>query len=508
MDGLGSDAVRVLHAVVLPLALVVLGLQAANLAMLPPSKDGVHNVTFAYNLLRHGTFSRQRAEGDVKPSMYREPSWPALLAMAMAVHPGIDLDRDSKGCIVHGESACVAKVAQLKLVNVVLWVVTAYLAALAAFVFTASVPAAVGVFLLVSFSIGLGLEANRFYSEIAAAVTVLAISLALARAARPSAGIGWFAAVGALAGLLMLTKAVYQPFALVAAGALAALGGWRGLAARRIALQLGVLLGCTLLVAGPWMLRNALHFGTVSISGRQHNLLFRANLSRLPAAAYPAAFLFFTPEEPWLDGARARLLTPERTVLVDDRHPEGAYQRGHDRIRELKREARASGASWDALARAEALVSIRAHWVGYLAASLPLGWRAIFAEQGWGVHAVDGAADAWAAAPVRFALAPKTPRSRLVLSLGLFAAFLGVGAMSLGRRAPLGLFLLPAAYGYVAYVMTSHAWPRFTVPLLPVFAVCAGVAGWGLVRHAQALAGERGAPLPAEPPQEPRGDGR
>ncbi len=472
-----------LHALLAPLALLAFAGQVLTLSAAPPAKDGLHNITFAHHLAAHGSFSRSRSD-DPQPSNYREPLWPALLALGIAVHPGLEAGDDTGPCLWAGEPRCVERVAQLKLLNVIALLAAAWLAAAAAFRLTRRVLPGLLAFALVAFSVTLGREADRFYSEVvgAAAVGALALGALVAAQARPSFGRGL--GVGALAGLAMLAKAIYQPFPVVLAAALAWTWWRRGARPGAAAACAALLLGA-LLVAGPWMLRNQLRFGSVSISAREHNLLFRADLGALPFRDYAAALVWFAPNASFLRDARSALRESGRVRLLDDDDPEGAYQRGHDRLRALKREP---GGDWDARARAEALATIRADPVGYLGMSGPLAWRGLFVESGWGVEAPEpGQGLAERAFGLRLPglrLPPGGGDSRLASSLLLFGAFAACAVHWLRRaRWEALVFLLPALYGYVVYVMVSHMWVRFAVPLLPILCVCLAVVAWAGLRR-------------------------
>ena len=74
--------------------------------------------------------------------------------------------------------------------------------------------------------------------------------------------------------------------------------------------------------------------------------------------------------------------------------------------------------------------------------------------------------------------------ARLASSLLLFGAFAACALHWLRRgRWDALVFLLPALYGYAVYVMVSHMWVRFAVPLLPVLCVCLAVLVWGALRR-------------------------
>lgn len=487
VDALREDRRSVLHAALAVLAVFAFTLHGLNLSYAPPAKDGVHYLTAAYNLVAHGTFSRARRPNP-EPGHYREPLWPAVLAAGIWLHPSIDTDVDSGPCIYQGEGACVGKVSQLKLLSVVLMLGAAWLAALAAFAFTGWVVPAVVAFGMVAFSLGLGREANRFYSEPAGAATLAALSLGLLHAARRPPPWSGALGVGALAGLACLTKAIFQPLLLLLPVLLAGVWAADG-APRRRWLRSGalVLLG-GLLVAGPWMLRNQIRFGSPAISGRQHNLLYRAGLSELPFSAYGDAFLYFTPEVFPLRARRQAAVESGTVRLLDNHHPEGAYQAGHARLMVIKREAAASGRDWDGMAREKALEQIRDHPLGYLLMSAPLAWHGIFAEYGWGIEpgptGEPQARALWGVPPLRFQLPARNPEAQFLSSLLLFGSFVAcLGAAALRRRLDLALYLLPAAYGFACYVLVSHMVTRFSVPFLPTFAVCTVVVGDALVRR-------------------------
>ena len=75
-------------------------------------------------------------------------------------------------------------------------------------------------------------------------------------------------------------------------------------------------------------------------------------------------------------------------------------------------------------------------------------------------------------------------RGTLASSLLLFGAFAACALHWLRRaRWEALVFLLPALYGYAVYVMVSHMWVRFAVPLLPSLCVCLALVAWAVLRR-------------------------
>jgi 4-amino-4-deoxy-L-arabinose transferase-like glycosyltransferase len=89
-------------------------------------------------------------------------------------------------------------------------------------------------------------------------VLELSAVLAVLRARRPGAGVGWVVAAGALCGLAFLTRANALALVLVLALALREPGSLRSIRAWRAPALLVV---CAALVVAPWTIRNAVEFG-------------------------------------------------------------------------------------------------------------------------------------------------------------------------------------------------------------------------------------------------------
>jgi hypothetical protein len=163
---------------------------------------------------------------------------------------------------------------------------------------------------------------DRSLSELAAAAILVWAAIAAVRAVDRSRARDW-AVVGALLGLLALTKASFLYVALVFLPLLMLLRWWRALASPRMLLRdLAVSVVALALVVTPWMGRNLQEFGTFGISDRGGLAIwFRVTWNDATAEELRGAWVYFAPLP--TQPALARVLD----VDLDDFRGDGALRR-------------------------------------------------------------------------------------------------------------------------------------------------------------------------------------
>ena len=428
----------------------------------PLSKeDQNHWVTMAATTSHHGTMSRFVHPTDrvFAPTSYREPLYPALLALQMWLHP--DLRDLSVAEIDNDQEGHPALTALQYPQNVVQWT-TSVLAVAVAWTLTGS-PLASGVAgSLVLLSRNLVRETSIFRNEGLAAMLLTATSLALALAFRRRRA-RVFALAGALGGLLALTKAVFGYFWIAppaAAGYLAWRLGWDR---RRTAAGVGAFLIGFAIVVAPWMARNYVHFGRAYIAERGGVVLYlRALYDQMEPDEFRASFIIAL----WpIEFARERLqplIHPSSYRRLLRENSDGFYQSALARRAELIEEHAGDQVAADDAQVAEALALVAAHPMGHLRASLPLGLGGIFVERDL----------KWSR--------PKIPG--VEVSVVLFVSFWILCGVAIWRARPVLLAaVLPALFGWGFYTLLSHNIPRYNqiaLPILYVSVVVLGVEVW------------------------------
>lgn len=453
------------------LALSVVALAWGNGRNLPDKQavqsDARAYTTLAVNLWRHGVFSLD--EADVThpvPTQYREPGYPAFLALAIGTQS--DLRRKPMEKFhSHG-----SEIRSLKRAGLVLYV------AMSALIFAlvrgsgGSRAAAFGAGLLVALSRGSQDLLATTLSEHLSMVAMAAVSLALIGLARkPGTGL---AALGGLAlAVLVLTKTVFQLFLPLALAWVWGCGRSRASSTRWIAVA-AFAVGYVLPI-GAWKLRNAAHFGnTALVAGRSGVVLMtRALKDTMTADERRAAWIYWMPE-----GEEKRRCAisafgnrfEEVTRRLDRSWP-GSYYRQARAERDALFETGDAGPLFyrevDRQLARRALDIMRRNVGAHVALTPAFAWRCLFADRGlqlcWPFE--------WKwDAPLRWT------------ALWAGGLFLGV-LLSVIRRDPRPLALaLPSLFLLGAQALMTHCIPRYGLGLVPFGTGALALVGDTVVR--------------------------
>lgn len=438
-------------------------------------RDQLHYVAMAANLRESGTLSLDLvppAGARPRPSSYREPLYPALLALAMRLHPELR-ERSVVELVSANRGGGHEALRDLLWLQLGLLYLSGLLAGLLFWKLSRNAWLSVLTPLPVWYSTALRFEAGYHMSEPLAACLVTATGLGLLVAFErrlPAA----FAGAGLLSGLLALTKAVFAYFWLPVLVATAYLAWRRGWDRRRTVAGLLAFLLAFGAVVGPWLVRNQIHFGRAHIAGRGgFNLYLRSVFDTMGPREYLGAFLVYTPGS-WVRELRAQLFGDDelRRLDPDERSPHAFIASALRRQSELLALV-GDPARVDRILRDEALRRILADPLAHLAVSVPLGVRGIFAE--------------------RVRTSTPIPVPALVMGLILFGSSAALWLWACARADPrwLGVLLAPA-FCWTFYTLFTQGNARYSAVSLPVYYVCAIWAGRaGYRRAARALRGRR-----------------
>lgn len=401
----------------------------------PPAGDAAQYLSFAYNLHRYGVFSHEEEKDGAlpAPSAYREPGYPAILALCILMSPRLQEMR-------------MADLFQQDL-QPRLWPFKAMQAVLlmaASFVAMAIVQQVTGHRLLSWLALALvGLDGtlqaanNVLLSEPLIVLLLSAFTLCAINVARSGTYLH-FAAAGVMLGLLALTRASFLYLGIAAAALLAGLAYRMPRHRRRLTTGLAVALLCALGLVAPWMARNAIQLGRVFLTERAGTILtIRAELNTMTAREYMAAFLYWT-NSPFL---RYRLLPELFGEGAADRlgagGPEDLGQIARRRRQQVYEEVR-SRPQADAALQHEALAKILRHPLRHMAVTLPVAYRGIFVAR------------------------------TAALSFALWACLFVAGYVGLRRRdAPTMAALLPALFCFAFHALATHNIPRYNFIAIP-----------------------------------------
>lgn len=409
--------------------------------------DARHNLAMAYNHFKYGVVSDLRIDSpEITPTYRREPLY--SLALSGVLQAIADPQTTTQECLITPEPACEELQLQLQWFNIG-WLLALTLATyLAGRLILGDNAAPYIAALLVGFAPGFTEAINNFYTELAAALPLLILATFLYLAVTRRQWQKYAIAAGCAFAALMLTKAVFFYFGVILLGAFMLYAcqqrSWQPL-------KMGVtILLVAYAIAGVWMTRNYLYFGTAKIAGRGGEVLaIRAKFSEMSWTEYRASFLAYTPNygEPLLE----RFFKPEDYARFDRANPEGFYRSTKNRISAMRLEDDEAKVfqqqKIDDFLKQESLAKIKQNWAKHLALTATFAYRGSFIKM--------------------FAENSVVP-VRLVYIVSLFIVL----ALAL-KHQDIGIlfFLLPALFSYGIHAFASHYISRFSVPLIPCLAI-------------------------------------
>ena len=433
--------------------------------------DARHNLAMAYNHFQYGVVSDLRIDSpDVTPTYRREPLYSLVLSGVLTAIA--DPETTTQKCLIEPEPACETLQLKLQWFNLG-WLLALTLATfLAGRIILGDNVAPYIASLLVGFAPGFTEAINNFYTELAAALPLLILATSLYLCLTRHQWQKYAIAAGCAFAALMLTKAVFLYFGVILALAFTLYAcqqrSWKPLKMAVTTLLIAYA------IAGVWMTRNYLYFGTAKISGRGGEVLaIRAKFSEMNWTEYRASWLAYTPNygEPLLE----KFFQPEDYARFDRANPEGFYRSTKNRISEMREsdvvQRIFQQQQIDEALKQESIDKIKQNWLKHLALTGTFAYRGsfikMFAENSM--------------VPVRlFYIAS------LFLVSGLALKYRDVGMV---------FFLLPAWFSFGIHAVASHYISRFSVPLIP----CLAIAFCLLIIRYRPKLGQKKRPLKSQP---------
>jgi 4-amino-4-deoxy-L-arabinose transferase-like glycosyltransferase len=436
---------------------------ARQLTEAPIVDDAAHNLRMAVNLAHHGTMSMSRS-APYKASMYREPVPVFFNAVAVIMIDAIYGTAPDTAYFA-GERARLLKyldVAWMLILSLAVFAATRALTSSFAMAFICMLAVSIKLPLVIS---GLsGLEFDRLRSELPTAALLVIGSLLLSAGWKHGNPL-WTVVAGIAFGMLALVKAsfLYVFAGVVLIIVVSAAMQWVRARDRRATLRGLLLLSGFAIAVAPWMCRNYLQFGTITIAERGGGVLaIRVMKDQMTLQEYIGSFyvwaphglqplvgaaLGFSPDDLERGGRLQRLnRRPTSDFFADDKVWEKAgrpdrvvsyYRKARAAHVQLKNELTARGedpAQSDAILQERSLAYIREQPWRHLALMIPMLWRgALFAFP--------------------------------VLAFTLWHAVRR-------RNWALARFALPAFGLVMFYALFSHFIPRYGAPVFPVAIVC------------------------------------
>lgn len=433
-------AIRTGLALLLAIAVVINAVDEIQPA--PVEADARQHLTMAYNIFQYGVISDVTTDQPgIPPTYRREPLYPIVLAGVLKIIA--DPETLRLNCLLDAEPDCQSVQAKLQGFNLGLLLALVFATFLAARIVMGGAIAPWLAALLVGVSPALVDAVHSFYTEIPAALALLIGSTSLYLTASKSRWLGAAIAAGVAFGALMLIKAVFFYFGVILALGIFVLVKWQRV---RHLLRAGLV---TLLVAyaiaGIWMTRNFVQFGTAAIAGRSGEILaIRAEFSTMTWREYGASFLAYTPNygEPLLQ----QFFQPQDYERFDRENPNGFYRRAKDRYAAMS-QSPTIYSTVDAQLETDSISLIRQNWLKHLALTATFAYRGAFLK-----------------------LVPEN--SLVPTRLFYIGSMLIVLGWALGQgHVSLLLFLLPSLYSYGIHAVATHYIPRYSEPLIPCLAI-------------------------------------
>lgn len=409
--------------------------------------DARHNLAMAYNHFKYGVVSDLRTDSrDVTPTYRREPLYSLVLSGVLTTIA--DPQTTTQKCLTIPEPACESLQLKLQWFNLG-WLLALTLATwLAARIILGNNFAPYLASLLVGFAPGLTEAINNFYTELAAALPLLILATFLYLCVTRKSWQKYAIAAGCAFAALMLTKAVFLYFGVILALAFIFYAcqqrSWQPL---KMAVKILLI---AYAIAGVWMTRNYLYFGTAKIAGRGGEVLaIRAKFSEMSWTEYRASWLAYTPNygKPLLK----RWFEPEDYARFDRANPAGFYRSTKNRITAMREDDVVKKVyqqqELDDSLKEESIIKIRQNWLKHSALTATFAYRGSFIKM--------------------FA-----ENSMVPVRLFYIASLFVVSGLALKYRdVGIAFFLLPAWFSFGIHAVASHYISRFSVPLIPCLAI-------------------------------------
>ncbi|MBN1571778.1 MAG: hypothetical protein JW984_01140 [Deltaproteobacteria bacterium] len=404
----------------------------------------------AFNLGRHGTLSMASVGTsgleNITPTSYREPGYPAVLALAMLLSPS--LRNLPQGNFVSEDVSFQVPSKSPSYMEMLILLFAALISMCVVLRFTKSRLLSIAVLFGVGFSPALLLNIRHFLTENLTALLILAASIALMLSVRDERK-RYYLLSGILFGMLTLTKATFQLAWPLLLGFMILYLYKKKVPLKKGGVFLVIFLVSYFAVVSPWMLRNYSHFNRAFIAERGGSVLMvRANYSMMNSKEYLAHFLLWTPTV-FAQKLKDRYFNDEEISRLYRSNPDGYRNRARALRRELIEKYNDS-AKADSVLTSMAVKQLVTHPIRHLLTCIPIAWKGIFVEM--------------EAYPGLYGnnLSP-------LISLVLFGGFFSLTVYSIvkGNWEYLAFFFL-ANYLFIMHVLFTHNIPRYNIPLIPV----------------------------------------
>jgi len=274
--------------------------------------------------------------------------------------------------------------AYLKIINIILLMTCALISAYFIYRYTNNFIIPILGFLMISLSARLGIFAVSFYNEVLASLLIVLVSIALYKLVKEGFNTKTSLFFCLSLGILILTKAIFYYFLFLCPIFLFVYWTIIGESFRNSIIRLFIIFGLTYLIVGPWIIRNYIQLGTLSISGRSGLVLTqRANLNDLIFEDYTGSIIYYSRTIKWVrKNFESRLDPVFYEKLKKNKYKEDAYSyKG-----KIHREYDLSGPKLNHYLLSKAKERILKNPLEHVMAIIPISIRGVFTEYGYGFN--------------------------------------------------------------------------------------------------------------------------
>ena len=406
------------------------------------SNDSKSYYYFAENIRRHGSFSHEDPRNrSHPPSAYRLPGYPVFVSLCLALSPRLVVIDKGPGIYLHHFTG--------SFLQGVLCALTAIISMLITLRLTRSMLLAHVAMYGVGLDNAMLVMAIRLLPEILVTFFLMAFAFAFMQMLREERFLSACSA-GSLLGLISMTRAHFQFF--IPIGAVVLIYQMVKFPEKRkkyilfICIFVFIPLGMTHI----WKLRNYRQMGRYYSTDRGGLALdVRADYNLMTPKEYWASFPYFASlNSKWNFMKYFKGINSEDTkrLHISLNNPHSIYLKARHRRSELIKKYGGYTRA-DKIQLNEALGKIRSHPGKHLMASLPFGFRGLFAKQG-------------------------------LRGPFLFSVFFFMFALSIyARHRDLFLIFLPGVFSFAFYALVSVCEPRYNMPIIPMLYV-ASIVGF------------------------------
>jgi len=426
----------------------------------PPTSDDLQYIVMGYNIQKYGTFSMNESDiNNPEPTAYREPGYPAYLALCMKLHPvlnSMSLDE----LLEDGLKT-------LRQLQIPLIIIAAFLAMYVAYMFTRNWLLAYIVLVLTGFSEVMAIISNHLLSENLAAVFILLCSIFLYKTYKTKKVV-YFILMGISLAILTLIKAIFMYLiGILVIVLVILLFKYAKENKRKFIAGIILFVVSYSVIVGGWMFRNDTHFNQWTITNKGGIVLYyRSELDAMTTKEFMASFIYWLPGKQMKESILERFFNEEDYIRLNKSlENEVGYRRLAnndlqglvDLYKEKGYEEQEANLYADRDLRKIAIKNILTNPLRHILISIPIAWFGSWVETGY-----------------KLILSNQNIlfiefRSAIFIPIIIFACFFASIIWAIARkRWGIILFMMTPLYLYLMNILVTFGKERYNFPLIPI----------------------------------------